>query len=246
MDQNRDTIIAKLRESGLDDVLYQPGDDKYDTRVASYWSLSPRLHPWAFVQPWDTDEVSKAVKAIVTTEYVKFALRGGDHTCYAGSNNIESGVTIDLSLLTKTSYNADTGIAHVLPGTRWTDVYDHEGREGLVGVGGFTSFIKNPVTRGGNMLGLENVTEDSVLLVMDIMVPDKEQEIASFLFVQAAIKDMEDYTKSIDGAVAFRYLSYCNGTENIKKMKDAAAKYDRTGVFQTRMPEGFKISKVKS
>lgn len=86
-------------------------------------------------------------------------------------------------------------------------------------------------------------------------VPDKEQETASFPIVQAAIRDMEDYTKSIDGAVAFRYLNYCNGSqdplgsygaENIKKMKDAAAKYDPTGVFQTRMPGGFKISRVKS
>lgn len=32
------------------------------------------------------------------------------------------------------------------------------------------SFIRNSATRGGNMLGLESVTEDSVLLVMDIMV----------------------------------------------------------------------------
>ncbi|KAK8112872.1 hypothetical protein PG984_013398 [Apiospora sp. TS-2023a] len=476
--QTRDAVIAKLRESGLSDVLYLPGEDKYDARVASYWSLSPRLHPWAFVQPRNTDEVSKAVKAIVTTDSVKFALRGGGHTCYAGSNNIETGVTIDLSLLTETTYNAVTGIAHVLPGARWTDVYDYVqshgvmvagGREGLVGVGGFitgggktfytcrygfacddvvnyevvladgsivmaneqtnmdlfrvlkggssnfgivtcfdlkafpatpvwdgsavyqktekeallkafsnftkrlnhypdshvllgwmyvpqvskeifssttlthldgvenaeslqefldipcqssmkvtgiaekvaafllpsdkydtwftltyklddrslhktleifetlvekfkaifddrfslllylqplpASFIKNSATRGGNMLGLESVTEDSVLLVMDIMVPDKEQETASFPIVQAAIKDMEDYTKSIDGAVAFRYLNYCNGSqdplgsygaENIKKMKDAAAKYDPTGVFQTRMPGGFKISKVQS
>lgn len=55
--------------------------------------------------------------------------------------------------------------------------------------------------------------------------------------------------------MAFRYLNYCNGSqdplgsydaENIKKMKDAAAKYDPTGVFQTRTPRGFKISKVKS
>lgn len=77
MDQKiRETVIAKLRESGLGDVLHLPGDEKYDACVASYWSLSPRLHPWAFVQPRNTEEVLKAVKAIMTTEDVKFALLG--------------------------------------------------------------------------------------------------------------------------------------------------------------------------
>lgn len=74
--QTREAVIAKLRESGLGDVLYLPGDEKYDVCVASYWSLSPRLHPWAFVQPRNTEEVSMAVKAILSTDDVKFALRG--------------------------------------------------------------------------------------------------------------------------------------------------------------------------
>jgi hypothetical protein len=52
----------------------------------------------------------------------------------------------------------------------------------------------------------------------------------------------------------FRYLNYCDisqdplstyGEDNIKQMQEVAIKYDPTGVFQRRVPGGFKISKVK-
>lgn len=54
--------------------------------------------------------------------------------------------------------------------------------------------------------------------------------------------------------VEFRYLNYSDisddplgtyGDDNVKKMREVANKYDPTGVFQTRVPGGFKISKVK-
>lgn len=77
----------------------------------------------------------------------------------------------------------------------------------------------------------------------------------AFPICQDAVQDLEELTKEVGGDVDFRYLNYCDGSqdplegygaENIRKMKDAAAKYDPTGVFQTRVPGGFKISKVKS
>lgn len=67
--------IENLREAGLGDVLYVPGQDSYEGRVASYWSLTPRLRPWAFVQPRTTEEVSQAVKAIIKSDGCKFAIK---------------------------------------------------------------------------------------------------------------------------------------------------------------------------
>ncbi|KAI1767570.1 FAD-binding domain-containing protein [Hypoxylon sp. FL1150] len=138
--------IANLKEAGLEDVLYIPGQQAYDTRESSYWSLTPRLGPWAIVQPRNTEEVSKAVRALVKTDGCKFAVRSGGHMSWNGAgNNIEEGVTIDLGLMAKTTYNAETKLASLQPGGRWTNVYaDVEkhgvmvagGREGLVGVGG--------------------------------------------------------------------------------------------------------------
>lgn len=54
--------------------------------------------------------------------------------------------------------------------------------------------------------------------------------------------------------VTFRYLNYSDisqdplrtyGESNVKQMKEVAVKYDPIGIFQTRVPGGFKISDVK-
>ncbi|KAI0012284.1 FAD-binding domain-containing protein [Xylariaceae sp. FL0662B] len=471
------TAIANLKEAGLGDVLYVPGQRLYEEREASYWSLTPRLAPWTIVQPRSTEEVAKALKALVNTPGCKFAIHSGGHMSWVGANNIEEGVTIDLGLMSKTTYNPETKLASLQPGGRWTQVYsDVEkhgvmvagGREGLVGVGGlligggltfytcrvgwacdqivnyeivladgkvveannttnsdlfralkgghnnfgivtrfdmitfeakniwdgsivhskaateqiveaFVDFtenltaqpdnhilamwaympqaeehfinmvltnldgVENPkslqkflaipghqnlktktvahklaeflkpsgkhdfwltltfkldsrvvqkaadafedlvetlrksipdsnfdltmilqpllaswtqhsIARGGNMLGLERIPGDCVIVVGAVEVDTPElMEIASPAF-KAMFDEIESCARSVDKTVDFRYLNYCDGSqdpfrtygeENIRKMKEVSAKYDPTGVFQERVPGGFKISKVK-
>lgn len=55
-------------------------------------------------------------------------------------------------------------------------------------------------------------------------------------------------------SVGFRYLNYSDisqdplstyGEENVTQMREVAVKHDPTGVFQNRVPGGFKIWKVK-
>lgn len=43
---------------------------------------------------------------------------------WAGANSIEDGVTIDLGLLTTTTYHPETKTASLQPGGRWTQVYE--------------------------------------------------------------------------------------------------------------------------
>lgn len=50
---------------------------------------------------------------------------------WAGANNINDGVTIDLGLMTKTTYNPETKVASIQPGGRWTDVYSEVERSEL-------------------------------------------------------------------------------------------------------------------
>ena len=117
------------------------------------------------------------------------------------------------------------------------------------------SFGAHSTARGGNMFGLDRLTDDCVLLVVAVEVATPELSASvGFPTLRDAIAEIEAYATSVDGNVDFRYLNYCEGTQdpfstygadNIRKMKDAAAKYDPTGVFQTRVPGGFKISKVK-
>lgn len=73
------------------------------------------------------------------------AVRSGGHS-YPGSNNIDRGVTIDLSMMNSSSYDPGTNLAGIQPGGRWKKVYadleEHGvtvagGRDGGVGVGGF-------------------------------------------------------------------------------------------------------------
>lgn len=85
-------------------------------------------------------------------EQEQFALRSGGHTTWAGSNNINGGVTIDLGLMNSTTLNIESKVASIQPGSRWNQVYatlDPQGftvaggRAGSVGVAGF-------LTGGGN------------------------------------------------------------------------------------------------
>ncbi|KAJ4365369.1 hypothetical protein N0V95_000516 [Ascochyta clinopodiicola] len=143
-----------LERVGFAHVLY-PSDEQYRDRTTSYWSVSAQLSPNCIVQPVSTDEVSKVVKTLVADTACKedrFAVRSGGHTVWAGSNNIDKGVTVDLGLINSTTLNGQTNIASILPGSRWNQVYatlDPQGltvaggRAGSVGVAGF-------LTGGGN------------------------------------------------------------------------------------------------
>lgn len=42
---------------------------------------------------------------------------------WPGASNINSGITIDLGDMDKTTYDPDTKLASIQPGGRWTDVY---------------------------------------------------------------------------------------------------------------------------
>ncbi|KAL3439766.1 hypothetical protein BJX65DRAFT_300898 [Aspergillus insuetus] len=137
--------LANLRAVGLSDVLHLPDYEAYDARIASYWSLTAQLRPWAIVQPRKTEEVAKAVRALVDSPDVKFAVRSGGYMSWAGASNIVNGITIDLGLMKGTSYDPETQIASLKPGGTWAKVYTElkkygrmvaGGREGTVGIGG--------------------------------------------------------------------------------------------------------------
>lgn len=114
--------------------------------------MSAQLHPECIVQPVSAEEVSTAVKTLGSRSNCKFAVRGGGHTTWTGSNNINDGVTLDLGLMNATVYDEAANLARIQPGTRWGGVYGvlephgvtvAGGRASSVGVAGF-------LTGGGN------------------------------------------------------------------------------------------------
>jgi len=82
----------------------------------------------------------------------QFAIRSGGHTTWAGSNNIENGVTIDLGLMNTTTYNEETMIASIQPGSRWGGVYSTLDPKGVTVAGGraATVGVSGFITGGGN------------------------------------------------------------------------------------------------
>ena len=109
--------------------------------------------------------------------------------------------------------------------------------------------------RGGNIMGLSQQPEDGVLWVAIVVVEKPEQEKIAYPKLQAWGEAVRDYALSIDdGLLPWIYMNYADksqqplasyGIENVKDLRDAAAKYDPSGVFQKLCPGGFKISDVK-
>ena len=132
-----------------------PTSPLYPSLVNAYWSLNTRRRPWCFVLPSTATKISRILIALGSAGNGAgdwhIAIRSGGHGGDE-SNNIVNSVTIDLSQLNATTYNAAANITGVGTGARWQDVYDTlqpEGvsatgrREGVVGIGGF-------VLGGGN------------------------------------------------------------------------------------------------
>jgi hypothetical protein len=170
-----------LISAGLQPRILSPTDAEFTARQESYWSSSAKIKPACIVQPQSPEEVATAVKALVTAGQ-KFAVRSGGHTNWAGSNNIEGGVTIDLVRLNKTVYNTDSETVRIGPGCRWREVYAElskygravaGGREGNVGVaglllgGGNTFFTARQGFACDNVLSYQVVLADGSLVTAD-------------------------------------------------------------------------------
>ncbi|KAG8158622.1 hypothetical protein KVR01_011744 [Diaporthe batatas] len=139
------TMADSLYDAGLASQVLLPSDPDYAGREDSYWCNDAKLGPACIVRPRSADEVSTALKALVSAGH-QFAVRSGGHMSWAGANNIANGITIDLGLINHVNVDAASETVNIGPGGRWRDVY-HElhkhnytvagGREANVGVGGF-------------------------------------------------------------------------------------------------------------
>ncbi|KAL3291910.1 FAD binding domain-containing protein [Colletotrichum asianum] len=167
-----DAIIA----AGLKDRLLLPADSAYEDQVNTWWAKNARQHPWCIVLPQSADEVSLTLTTLLDTGYGAgdwhIAVRSGGHG-WQLNNNIDNGVTIDLTHMNSSVYDKEANLARVDTGGHWQYVYkdlDDQGvvvvggRDGNVGVGGFllgggTSFFSP--ARG---FGADNVANYEVVL----------------------------------------------------------------------------------
>ncbi|KAI1848749.1 hypothetical protein JX265_005625 [Neoarthrinium moseri] len=138
---------ALAQEAILAGKVIFPQDSAYDARLAAYYSANSALPPWCMVLPTSTDDVSK-IAGIITANQCPFGMRSGAHSAFNGSNGVQDGITVDFGYLNTTTYNADTKIASIQPGSNWGDAFTAldtynvtvaGGRASVVGVGGFTT-----------------------------------------------------------------------------------------------------------
>ncbi|KAF2787102.1 FAD-binding domain-containing protein [Melanomma pulvis-pyrius CBS 109.77] len=131
----QDTLSQVLKEEVL-----QPGSEDYDKSNGSYFTLfESSVKPAFIVQPTSTQEVSNLIKKLnplLLLQETHIAIRGTGHTPFAGSANIENGVTVDLRGLKGVSLNADKSVVEISVGETWGSVYEELEKHGLTTAGG--------------------------------------------------------------------------------------------------------------
>ena len=101
------------------------------------------MKPRCIVQPHSAKDVSAAVKTLTRLgdKACPFAVRAGGHTPWAGSANIQDGVTIDLSAWNQATVSSDGDTVYAGPGATWGDIYSKTDPLNLTVVGGRASQV---------------------------------------------------------------------------------------------------------
>lgn len=141
------------------DAVSVPKMATYDALQLSYWSQQEQLvQPSCIFRPLTPQAVSEALQILsryqstsnVTMTGCQFAIRGGGHTPFAGSANIEDGVTIDMSSIKAVDIAQSKTMVSVGAGARWSDVYSKLDAVGLAVAGGRVSNVGvSGLTTGG-------------------------------------------------------------------------------------------------
>ncbi|PQE08956.1 oxidoreductase FAD-binding protein [Rutstroemia sp. NJR-2017a WRK4] len=137
----------------LEGKIAQPHSNAYEASLKSYFTLQEtELRPAFIISPTSADDVSCILKNLAacdaeTGSRTKVAVRGGGHSPFAGSANVNDGITIDLRSINTVEVNETRGIASIGGGAIWGHVYEKLDPLGLsvvgghvydVGIGGFT------------------------------------------------------------------------------------------------------------
>lgn len=105
-----------------------------------------------------------------------------------------------------------------------------------------------------NVLGLDtSLTKNAVLFLLTLKTKTAADEAVIHARGGVFFAKVEEAAKASGNSLPWVYLNYANpsqdvlgsyGVENVKFLRFVAAKYDPQGIFQRRIPGGFKISRV--
>ncbi|KAB2570331.1 putative fad binding domain-containing protein [Lasiodiplodia theobromae] len=125
------------------DLLLTRNSTNYTVEATHYWDMKANLKPLCIFQPTNADQVASSV-TIFNKYQAHFAVRGGGHMNYAGSNNIDDGVLLALNGLDHLEILEDEGLVELGPGNRWENAYSALGAVGKYMIGGRLKSIGVP------------------------------------------------------------------------------------------------------
>jgi FAD/FMN-containing dehydrogenase len=135
----------KALHTTFPEIVFFSESAEYAESSGSYFSaLESELRPTCVVRPRNAKEVANVIKNIRSSALsgrTRLAIKGGGHTPWPGSANIDKGITLDLRYLTGVHVDSHTKIASLGAGERLGSVYEKLGAQGLAVVGGRVSSV---------------------------------------------------------------------------------------------------------
>ncbi|KAL9623351.1 MAG: hypothetical protein Q9204_007961, partial [Flavoplaca sp. TL-2023a] len=214
----------------------------YNLSLSTYWSQQEQsLTPSCIVSPQDAQDVSKAIEVLSqyqaaaksTIASCTFAIRGAGYTLWVGSANIDGGVTIDMTAISTVSLIRAKIVVSVGAGARWSAVYQ---ALDAVGVGVAGGRVANAGV-GGLVTGCEVSYFAPSYVFVCYQVINYEIVLANGTAVNANAEN----NSGLWFALKVRSNNFGDGTQNVAKLQAAIKKYDPMGLFQIKVPGGFKL-----
>ncbi|PSK40038.1 hypothetical protein B9Z65_7978 [Elsinoe australis] len=154
------------------------GFEKENLRV---WDKRSNQMPACIFLPSTAEEATAAI-GILNTCNAQFAMRGGGHMNFPGSNNIDNGVLISLDRMNELQISNTTDTVAVGPGNTWFDAYSYLtpygkyiiggrlktiGVPGLTLIGGVNYFINKYGFSMDNVVSYDVVLGNGTLVTAD-------------------------------------------------------------------------------
>ncbi|KAI1119901.1 FAD binding domain protein [Nemania abortiva] len=160
------TCACEQLAATFDDAVIMADSADYEKESLNFWDIRAVLQPKCIVLPEDPSQVSTAVSILISCG-AQFAIRGGGHMNFPGSNNINGGVLLALNHLKDIHVAADNKTVDVGPGTTWADVYGALDAYDLYCIGGR---LKNIGVPGLSLIGGFHYMINKYGMVMDNIV----------------------------------------------------------------------------
>ncbi|KAK1465239.1 FAD binding domain-containing protein [Colletotrichum melonis] len=116
-------------------ALLSMNSTDYMTQAQDFYDIRAVLEPRCIFMPTDALQVASGM-SILASCGAQFAIRGGGHMNFPGSNDIDNGVLLALNLLNDIEISPDNSTVSVGPGNRWVDVYEALAPYDLYCIGG--------------------------------------------------------------------------------------------------------------